>query len=126
VDIKNILEYWKSIIGSLVVIIAGVYGAITWAEDVKVAAQQKALEEKAVIIATQQLIHNNMYQESRIDRKRDQIKEDNRELKNILEDVGNDVPTPRQARTIDELDDNIKTLKKDIEEIEVNLKTTDE
>lgn len=125
-DLKEVLTYWKSIVGSLVVIVGGIYGVFVWAEDIKDAAEAKALQERAVAEATQQLIHNSMYQESRIDRKRDQIKEDERELDNILEEVGDDEPSPRQARSINELDDNINVLKKDIENIEVKLKTKNE
>ena len=125
-DIKEILAYWKSIVGSSIVIVGGIYGVFVWAEDQKAAAEAKALEERAVVMATQQLIHNSMYQESRIDRKRDQIKEDKRELDNLLEEVGDDEPPPRVARSIKELDDSILILKKDIEEIEVKLKTKNE
>ena len=120
-DIKEALAYWKSIVGSLIVVVGGVYAAFSWAADEQAAAEMKALEERAVTIATQQLIHNDMYQNGRIDRKRDQIKEDKRELDSILEDVGDDEPTPRQERNIKELDDSIHELNKDIENIEVKL-----
>jgi len=125
-DFKDALTYWKSIATTVVFIVVTTYGYFTWAADQEKAAEMKALEERAVVTATQQLIHNDMYQNSRIDRKRDQIKEDKRELDNILEDVGDDEPTPRQARNINELDDSIKEKSLAIEEIEVALETNDE
>ena len=111
-DIKEVLAQWKSILGFVLFIAGTTYAYLAWAED-----------EKAVAEAREQLIHNEMYQESRIDRKRDQIREDERELDNVVEKVGNDEPSPRQARKISELDDNIDELKQEIEDIEVTLKT---
>lgn len=125
-DIKEALAYWKSIVGSLIVVVGGVYAAFSWAADEQAAAELKAMEERAITTAVQQLIHNDMYQNSRIDRKKDQIKEDKRELDNILEDVGDDEPTPRQDRNIKELDDSIHEKTLAIEEIEVALETSNE
>jgi len=114
-SIKDLLDSWKSVLSFAVAIIVAMWAILAWADDEKVLAEAK-----------QQLIHNEMYQESRIDRKRDQIKEDKRELDNVIETVGTEAPTPRQTREIEKLDDNIAELEQDIEDIEENLRTDNE
>ena len=113
-------------IGLIVVIVSATYSYISWAEGQAEEAEAKVLQQQAVATAVQQLMHNEMYQTSRRDRKKDEIREDKRELGNILEEVGNDEPSPRQARSIKKIDNNIKLLEQDIENIEVELNTSND
>jgi len=122
-DLKEVLSYWKSIIGFIIFIAAAVFSVITWAEEQQQQIQQQMYRQQAQIEAKATLIHDNYYQESRVARKEDQVKENQRELENLLEYIGDDEPTPRQAREIDYLDREIARLRHEIEEIKVLIQS---
>lgn len=113
-SIKEKLDEWKGTITVIIAVIAATVGVIAWASDLV-----------AVVEAKQQLIHDDMYQESRIARKEDQVSENQRELDNILdkEDDENDL-SHRQEREVDYLDNEIARLRKEIENIRVDLETS--
>jgi hypothetical protein len=109
-DIKEVLDKWKSIIAFIILIAGAVISIIAWAE-----------EQKAVMRAEQHLQNSFLYQQSRIFRKEDQIREDTRELNFLESYIGDDEPTPRESRKIEALTENIRLLEKEIEEIKVAL-----
>ena len=112
-DFKEILSYWK-LIGTLVVLVASTtYSVIVYAEN-----------EKAVMRAEQQLIHNELYQESRIDRKTDRIQDNRRAIKIIESD--DDELTLEEQKYIEALRLEITLLEKEIEEIRAKLITGNE
>ena len=109
-DFKAILSYWKAI-GAFIVFIVGItVGLISYAEDQKVLMQAQAA-----------LMTNEIYQESRIDNKELEVNEHKRELENLLNAIGDDEPTPREARELEYLDEQIARLRNEIEEIRVEL-----
>jgi hypothetical protein len=108
--VKDLLENWKSIITFVVVVSTATYSIISWAQD-----------QQVLIEAKQQLIHNDMYQENRIAHKQLQIEQYQRELKRLLEGIGDDEPTLRESRDIEWLDEEIFRLRNEIEEIRVHL-----
>jgi hypothetical protein len=110
----KLMDSWKTIIAFTVVVITSVYGVLTWAQE-ELQQQQILIEAKAA------LIHDDLYQESRISRKEDEIRENNRELDNLLEYIGEEEPTIREDREIEYLDDEVSRLKKEIEGIRVEL-----
>lgn len=116
---KEIFEQWKSVGAFTLLVVGATFGIITWAAE---------SQEEAIIVMKAQsaLIHNNYYQEGRIARKQDQITENKRELNNLLDYIKDDQPTIRQQRDIDYLDEEIIRLRKEIEEIRVNLAVPDE
>ena len=114
-DFKEVITYWKSLLTFIVVVVSTTIAVIAWAGD-----------QKQLIKAEQALIHNEYYQENRIARKRDQVRESERELSFLEEYIGDDEPTPREARKIEALINEIRRLEVEIEEIEVELNTEDE
>ena len=109
-ELKDVLEYWKLILGIVVVVATSTYGILAWAE-----------EQKEIIEAKQQLIHNEQYQESRVDRKRDQIA-DNFNLIRLLESDDDEL-TIQEQKFIDSLTEENVRLLQEIEEIEEKLHT---
>lgn len=111
-DLKEILSYWKTIISSIIIIVTVTASVLAWAED-----------QKRLIRAEQQLIHNELYQESRITRKRDQIIENLKIIEALQKD---DELSLAQQKFLDTLKlENIR-LEKDIEEIRAILVTKHE
>ena len=109
-NIKEIFEYWKVIVGFIVVVASATYGILAWADD-----------QKQLIEAKQQLIHNEQYQESRVDRKRDQIS-DNLKMIRLLESDDDEL-TLQEQKFVDNLTQENIRLFKEIEEIEEKLHT---
>lgn len=112
-SIKESLDEWKGTITVVIAVVGATVAVIAWASD-----------QVAVIEAKQQLIHDDAYQESRIARKEDQVSENKRELDNILERIDEDDLSARQEREVDYLDDEIARLRKEIENIRVELETS--
>ena len=109
-NLKDVLSYWKEV-GLFIVFIAGaVVGVIAYAEDQKVLVQAQAA-----------LMTNEVYQEGRIGNKELEVRENQRELENILNGIGDDEPTPREAREIEYLDSEIARLRSEIENIREEL-----
>ena len=110
-SIKEILEYWKTIIAFIILIVGATIGVIAWAED-----------QKALIRAEQHLIHNELYQESRIQRKADRIRENKREIELLTEYLTeeNNVKVTNRIQYLEQ--ENIR-LESDIEEIRSQLAT---
>lgn len=69
------LSYWKSVLTFTVAVVGATYAILVFAED-----------QKQLIRAEQQLIHNDLYQESRIDRKKDVIRDNLNLIKAIEAD----------------------------------------
>ena len=110
-NIKEILEYWKLILGIIVIVGTSTYGIFAWAED-----------QKQLIRAEQSLIHSKLYQESRVQMKRDQIS-DNLKMIRLIEN--NDELTEQEQKFVDSLtQENIRLLQ-DIEKIEAQLHSSD-
>ena len=118
-NIKELFDEWKTVIGFITTIVVATVGVIAYAEDAK---------EQAIVMMQAQasLIHDDFYQNGRIARKEDQIIENTRELNNILEDIGDDEPTIRQQRNLDYLDTEILRLRLEIESIRVELAKVNE
>ena len=112
-DFKEVLSYWKLILGLIVVSAGATISVITYAED-----------QKALIEAKQQLMHNTMYQESRIDRKKDIIADNRKIIKAIESD--DDEPSLQEQKYVEFLREEIVRLEKDIEEIRAKLRTGNE
>ena len=106
-EVKDLLENWKAIATFVLVIGGGVYSVISWAEG-----------EKAQIQAQQSLIHNEMYQENRIQRKKDTIN-DNLKMIAILESLGK--LSDSQKQQLDLLIQENISLNKDIDEIRAKI-----
>lgn len=116
---KNLLESWKLVLGFIVFIVVSTISVITWAED--------TIEQEVTLMKAQAaLVHNDYYQEGRIARKEDQIREHQRELENILEYIEEAEPTLRQSREIEYLDEEIARLRIDIENIRVTIASAHE
>ena len=111
-NIKEILEYWKAIVAFIVVISSATYGVIAWASD-----------QKQLIRAERQLIHNEMYQESRVDKKRNQI-QDNLKMIKLLESDDDEL-TLQEQKFLDSLTEENIRLFQEIEEIENLIHTSD-
>jgi hypothetical protein len=109
-QIGKLLEKWKSIVGFIILIVGATWGFISWAEG-----------EKVLVEAKQQLIHNEMYQESRINRKRDEIKELRRDFERIIRMNGDDTLDLWKEKELEAIEEEIKHLQDDIEEIEEKL-----
>jgi len=109
-NIKDVFEYWKLILGIIVVSATATFSVITYAED-----------QKALIRAEQQLMHNTMYQESRISRKKDIIEDNRKIIKSIESD--DDEMSLEEQKYVESLREEIKQLERDIEEIRTMLVT---
>jgi len=120
---KETLEYWKLILALIVAVVIATAGVISWAQGTKEDILKKQQEAQIVMQAQSAIVHNDYYQEGRIARKEDQINEHKRELKNLLNYIGDDEPTPRESRDIEWLDEEIARLRSDIEAIRVELET---
>ena len=107
--IKEVLEYWKLILGIIVIIASSTYGVLVWAED-----------QKQLIRAERQLIHSRLYQESRVQMKRDQI-QDNLKMIRLLE--SSQSTTEQERIFINSLSNENIRLLQEIEEIEEKLHT---
>lgn len=112
--IKQILEYWKLILAALAVTASSIWGLASFASD-------QVNQKLYTMEAKQALAHDYFFQQNRISIKQVQIEEHQRELKNLLEYIGDDEPTQRQFREIDFLEKEIARLRKEIEDIEVKL-----
>ena len=118
-ELGKLFEQWKTILSFAVAIVVATVSVVTWAEN----SQQQAVQ---LMEAKQALIHDAMYQQTRIERKELEMKEHQRELEQLLRRIGDDEPTPREEREISYLDNEISRLKKEIEEIRVNLEKINE
>ena len=107
--IKEILEYWKLILGIIVIVGTSTYGIFAWAED-----------QKQLIRAEQSLIHSKLYQESRVQMKRDQI-QDNLKMIRLLQ--SSEDTTEQERLFINNLSNENVRLFQEIEEIEEKLHT---
>jgi hypothetical protein len=112
-NLKDVLEYWKSILVFIVAVASATYGVLTWAED-----------QKQLIRAEQQLIHNNQYQESRVQQKRDQIF-DNLKMIRLLQSDDDELSLQEQ-KFVDSLREENIRLEADIEEIESIIRENEE
>lgn len=112
-NFKDVLEYWKAILTIVVVISTATYSVITWAED-----------QKALMRAEQHLIHNEIYQDSRISRKRDTIR-DNTKIITALEADDDELSIDEQ-KLVDSLRAENTRLEADIDEIRHALATQHE
>jgi len=112
-DFKEVLSYWKLILGIVVVVAGATFSVISWAED-----------QKTLMRAEQQLVHNVLYQESRITRKKDTMEDNRKIIKTIESD--DDEPSLEEQKYIDVLRQEIKELQKEIEEIRARLVTGNE
>ncbi len=120
------LNEYKIVIGLVTAVVVATVGVITWAADTKEELIQQQQQAIVLTEAKATLIHNDYYQEGRIARKEDQVNENKRELDNLLDYVGENEPTPRQAREIEYLDTEIARLRQDIENIRVELAQANE
>jgi hypothetical protein len=109
-DFKEVLSYWKAILVFVVFIASTVVGLLAYAEDQQVVMQAQAA-----------LMTNEVYQEGRIGRKQIEVNENQRELENLLQSIGDDEPTLRESRELNYLDDEIARLREEIEDIRVEL-----
>lgn len=112
-DIKEVLNSWKLILGIIVIAVGGTVSVISYAED-----------QKVLLRAEQQLIHNALYQESRIDRKMDRIEDNLRTIKIIESD--DDELSLEEQKYVESLREEIKLLNKEIEDIRAKLITGNE
>lgn len=108
-NIKEVLEYWKLILAFIAFVVTSTVGVIAWAED-----------QKTLIRAEQQLIHSKIYQEDRVQRKRDQIQE-NLKMVRLLQST--EQTTEQEQAFISSLTDENMRLLREIEEIEDKLHT---
>jgi len=106
--LSDILEYWKSILGFTILIVGGTFSFIAWAED-----------QKSLMRAEQQLIHNEIYQDNRILRKRDTIQDNTKIITAIESD--DDEPSIDEQKLVDSLRQENVRLEADIEEIRALL-----
>jgi hypothetical protein len=113
-NIRESFDEWKTVLGFVTAIVVGTASIIAYASNT---------EEQIIVKMQAQaaLVHDVFYQESRIARKEDQIVEHQRQLDYILEIIGDDEPTLRQARNLEYLDDEITRLRLEIEQIRVEL-----
>lgn len=111
-NLPNMFDKYKGIITTVIAVVAATVAVIAWASD-----------QVILVEAKQQLLHNEIYQESRIARKEDQVTENKRELGTILLKIGDDHPTDRELREINYLDKEIARLREEMENIRVELKT---
>jgi hypothetical protein len=114
-DLKELFDKWKTIVAFTIVVVGATTGFIAWAE-----------EQQLLIEAKQQLIHNEMYQEGRISHKELQVDQYRRELKRVLDYIGDREPTLREARDLEWLDEEIARLRQEIEDIRVIIATPDD
>ncbi len=117
-EFTKLLDNWKSIAGVIILIVSTTVGIISWADE-------KLEKELLLQEAKQSLIHSEIYQMSRIERKEIEIKENKRELNSLLYRIGDDEPTPREQREIDFLDSEIIRLRKEIEDIRAEISTNE-
>lgn len=109
-DFKEVLSYWKAILVFIVFITSTVVGILAYADDQKMVMQAQAA-----------LMTNEVYQEGRIGNKELEVRENQRELENLLQAIGDDEPTLRESRELDYLDQEIARLREEIENIRVEL-----
>ena len=109
ITLDKALEYWKSILAFIVVIVGATVGVVSWAED-----------QKQVLRIEQQLIHSKLYQEDRVQRKRDQI-QDNLKMIRLLQ--SGQTLTQQEQKFIDSLTKENTDLLKEIEELEAEIHT---
>jgi hypothetical protein len=117
-DIKDILVYWKPIVSSLVggaVFIVGTTMAVANWTEAQIQNQVQLSEAKSA------LAHDYYFQQSRIEMKEIEIQEHQRELRMLLDEIGDREPTPREERELDYLDEEILHLRQEIEEIKERL-----
>jgi len=120
-NLKEKLNEYKIVLGLITTVVVATGSILAWAADTEKSILKQQQQAIVLMEAKATLIHNDYYQESRIARKEDQISENKRELSNTLKGIGDDEPTPREAREIAYLDDEIRRLRKEIEEIRVEL-----
>lgn len=109
-DLKEILSYWKTIIGLVILVAGAVTGVLAFAED-----------QKQLMRAEQQLIHSEQYQEGRVEKKRNQI-QDNLKMIRLLESDDDELSLQEQ-KFVESLREEIERLFLEIEEIETLLNT---
>ena len=112
-NFKDVLEYWKAIVAFIVIVVTATYGVLTWADD-----------QKQLVRAEQQLIHNVQYQESRVQQKRDQIFDNLKMIRLIQSD--DDELSLEEQKFVDSLRAENIRLEADIEEIESMMRENEE
>ncbi|HSG30874.1 MAG TPA: hypothetical protein VLB82_04945 [Thermodesulfobacteriota bacterium] len=129
-EIKDLAESWKSILSFGIMIVGATVAVIVYANEVSEEnvneVREETKEQLYLMKAQSALIHNDYYQQGRIERKEIEIRENQRELNRLLDYIGDDEPTPRQHREIVYLDEEIARLREEIEEIRVELTTVNE
>jgi signal transduction histidine kinase len=118
-DVKDLVNSWKAILSFGSAIVVATVAVLVYASE--------ASKEEIILMKAQSaLIHNDYYQQNRIQRKEIEIRENQRELKSLLNYIGDDEPTPREERDIEYLDSEIARLRSEIEEIRVQINTSNE
>lgn len=122
VDIKGLVQYWKPVVFTVGAIIATVVsttlGVIAWATEF---VETQIEEETHLMDAKNALAHDYYFQTSRVNMKKLEMQEHKRELNALYKYIGDDEPTPSQAREIQYLEEQIHNLKQDIENIEKQI-----
>lgn len=120
-ELKSFIDFAKSAktIGvGVVFIVTSTWGFIAWSENqTKAAILDSELRQKA----QQSLIHDTLFQKSRITKKELEMQEDQRELDTILDILGDEEPSPAERRRIEFLSARIQQRKQEIEAIEREL-----
>ncbi len=117
-ELRKAITYWKPIVASLV---GGAIFIVTTTLSVTSWTNAQIQDQVQLSEAKQALAHDYYFQQSRISMKEVEIREHQRELKNLLEYIGDDEPTPREEREIEFLEEEIRTLRQDIENIKKDL-----
>lgn len=122
VDIKGLVQYWKPVVFTVGAVIATVVsttlGVIAWATEF---VETQIEEETHLMDAKNALAHDYYFQTSRVNMKKLEMQEHKRELNALYKYIGDDEPTPSQAREIQYLEEQIHNLKQDIENIEKQI-----
>ena len=115
VDIKGLVQYWKPVVFTVGAVIATVVsttlGVIAWATEF---VETQIEEETHLMDAKNALAHDYYFQTSRVNMKKLEMQEHKRELNALYKYIGDDEPTPSQAREIQYLEEQIHNLKQDI------------
>jgi hypothetical protein len=116
--IKDILVYWKpivsSIVGGAVFIITSTIAIANWTES-QIQNQVQLSEAKSA------LAHDFFFQQSRLEIIDVKIQERQRELKRLMESIGDREPNAREKREIEYLDNEIQSLRDQKKEIKEKL-----
>lgn len=114
-NITEVFNKYKVAAGLAILIVSSTVGVISWSEE---QTQNAILLERA----RNSLIHDDLYQTSRIEKKEIEIEIAAKELSSLLSQIGEDEPSFAEKKKIERLENKITSLYKEIEEIEVHLK----